>query len=146
MPSSQNVSFVGSSGILRPCDIWRWHTSGSKEDRSNYRMAKADNSTEVRNFLGLAGYYKRFVKDFSKIALPLTRLTQKNVKFVWADRCEEHFQLLKDLLTSAPVLTLPSGDKGFTVYYDASRVGLRCMLMQNKRVVAYASRQLKKHE
>ena len=75
---------------------------------------------KVRNFLGLAGYYKRFVKDFSKIAVPLTRLTQKNVKFVWTDRCEELFQLLKDLLTTAPVLTLPSGDEGFTVYCDAS--------------------------
>ena len=73
--------------------------------------------TEIRSFLGLAG--RRFVKDFSKIAAPLTRLTQKNIKFVWTDRCEEHFQLLKDLLTSAPILTLPSGDEGFTVYCDA---------------------------
>ena len=62
--------------------------------------------TKVRSFLGLAGYYRRFMKDFSKIVAPLTRLTQKNVKFIWTDRCEEHFQLLKDLLTSAPVLTL----------------------------------------
>ena len=71
--------------------------------------------------MGLAGYYKRFVKDFSKIAAPLTRLTQKNIKFNWTDRCEEHFfLLLKELLTSAPVLTLPSGDEGYTMYYDAS--------------------------
>ena len=102
--------------------------------------------TEVRSFMGLAGYYRRFVKDFSKIAAPLTRLTQKNVKFVWTDRCEEHFLLLKDLLTSAPILTLPSGDESYTVYCDASRVGLGCILMQNDRVVAYASRQLKKQE
>ena len=88
----------------------------------------------------------RFVKDFSKIAAPFTRLTQKNVKFVWNGKCEEHFQLLKDLLTIAPVLTLPSGDEGFTVYGDASRVGLGCVLMQNGRVIAYASWQLKKHE
>ena len=74
--------------------------------------------TKVRSFLGLAGYYRRFVKDFSKIAAPLTRLTQKNVRFNWTDRCEEHFRLLKDLLTSAPVLTLPSGDEGYTVYRD----------------------------
>ena len=80
------------------------------------------------------------MKDFSKIATPLTRLTQKNTKFVWTDKCEEHFQTLKDRLTSAPVLTLPSGDEGFTMYCDASRVGLWCMLMQNRRVVAYASR------
>ena len=55
------------------------------------------------------------MKDFSKIAAPLTKLTQKNVKFMWTDRCEEHFQLLKDLLTLAPILTLPSGDEGYTV-------------------------------
>ena len=96
--------------------------------------------------MSLANYYRRFVKDSSKIPAPLTRLTQKNVKFVWTDRCEEHFQLLKDLLTTAPVLTLPSGDEGFTVYCDASQVGLGCVLMQNRRVVAYASRQLKKNE
>ena len=79
--------------------------------------------TEVRSFLGLAGYYRRFVKDFSKITAPLIRLTQKNVKFIWTDRCEGHFQLLKDLLTSAPVLTLPSRDEG------SSQVGLGCVLM-----------------
>ena len=70
---------------------------------------------EIRNFLGLASYYKRFVKDFSKIAAPLTRLTHKNIKFNWTDKCEEHFLLLKDLLTSAPVLTLPTGDEGYAV-------------------------------
>ena len=96
--------------------------------------------TEVRSFLGLVGYYRRFVKDFSKIAAPLTRLTQKNVRFNWTDRCEEHFLLLKELLTSAPVLTLPSGDEGYTVYCDASRIGLGCVLMQNGKVIAYASR------
>ena len=70
---------------------------------------------EVRSFLGLASYYRRFVKDFSNIAEPLTRLTQKNLKFNWTDRWEEHFQLLKNLLTSAPVLILPSRDEGYTV-------------------------------
>ena len=101
--------------------------------------------TEVINFLGLTGYYKRFMKDFSKIAAPLTKLTQKNVKFGWTDRCEEHFQLLKNLLMSAPVLTLPLGDEGYTVYCDASRVGLGCVLVQHGKVIAYASRQLKNH-
>ena len=102
--------------------------------------------TEVRSFLGLAGYYTRFVKDFSKIAAPLTKLTQKNMKFGWTNRCEERFKLLKDLLTSAPVLTLPSGDEGYTEYSNASRVGLACVLMQHGKVIAYASRQLKKYE
>ena len=86
------------------------------------------------------------MEDFSKIVVPLTKLTQKNAKFVWTDRCEEHFQLLKDLWTSALVLTLPSGDEGYIVYCDASRVGLGCVLMQYGKVIAYASRQLKKHE
>ena len=86
------------------------------------------------------------MKDFSKIAAPLTRLTQKNVKFIWNVRCEKHFQLLKDLLTSAPMLTLPSRDEGYTMYREASRVGLKCVLMQNGKEIAYASRQLKKHE
>ena len=69
--------------------------------------------TEVRSFLGLVGYYRRFVKDFSRIVAPLTRLTQKNVEFNWINICEYHFQMHKDLLTSAPVLTLPSGDEGY---------------------------------
>ena len=73
---------------------------------------------EVRSFLGLADYYRRIVKNFSKIAAPLTRLTQKKkkrVRFNWTNRCEEHFQLLKNSLTSAPLLTLISGDEGYTV-------------------------------
>ena len=96
--------------------------------------------TKVRSFLGLAGYYKRFVKDFSKIAAPLTRLTRKNVKFNWTDRCEGYFQLLKKLSTPAPVLTLLLGDEGYTVYYDASRVGLECVLIRNGKVIVYDSR------
>ena len=102
--------------------------------------------TEIRSFLGLAGYYRRFVKDFSKVAMPMTRLTRKDVKFEWTDACEQSFQKLKDILTLAPVLTLPEGTGGFSVYCDASRVGLGCVLMQRGKVVAYASRQLKKHE
>ena len=102
--------------------------------------------TEVRSFLGLAGYYRRFVQDFSRIVAPLTRLTQKNVRFQWTEACEASFQKLKDCLTSAPVLALPSGSRGYTVYCDSSRVGLGCVLMQHGKVIAYASRQLKRHE
>ena len=102
--------------------------------------------TEVRSFLGLAGYYRRFVQDFSRIAAPLTRLTQKNVRFQWTEVCEAGFQKMKDCLTSAPVLALPSSTGGYTVYCDASRVGLGCVLMQHGKVIAYASRQLKRHE
>ena len=86
------------------------------------------------------------MQDFSRITAPMTRLTQKNTKFVWFDACENIFQLLKEKLTTAPVLTLPNGEDKFTVYCDASRVELDCVFMQNGRVVAYASRQLKKHE
>ena len=110
------------------------------------KWARPTTPTEIRSFLGLAGYYRRFVQDFSKIAAPLTRLTQKAVKFQWSEECERSFQKLKDCLTSAPVLVLPLGEGGFSVYCDASRIGLGCVLMQNGRVIAYASRQLKSHE
>ncbi|RVW57618.1 Transposon Tf2-11 polyprotein [Vitis vinifera] len=97
-------------------------------------------------FLGLAGYYRRFIEGFSKIALPLTKLTQKGVKFEWSDDCECSFRELKNRLVSAPILTIPSGSGGFVVYSDASHQGLGCVLMQHGRVVAYASRQLKPYE
>ena len=102
--------------------------------------------TEIRSFLGLAGYYRRFVKDFSRIAAPMTKLTRKQVKFQWNDQCEKSFQTLKTCLTTAPVLTLPTESGSFAIYCDASRVGLGCVLMQDRKVIAYASRQLKKHE
>ncbi|RVW59896.1 Transposon Ty3-G Gag-Pol polyprotein [Vitis vinifera] len=102
--------------------------------------------TEIRSFLGPAGYYRRFIEGFSKIALPLTKLTQKGVKFEWSDDCECSFQELKNRLVSAPILTIPSGSGGFVVYSDASYQGLGCVLMQHGRVVAYASRQLKPYE
>ncbi|XP_060172736.1 uncharacterized protein LOC132603619 [Lycium barbarum] len=102
--------------------------------------------TEVRSFLGLAGYYRRFVEKFASISAPLTRLTQKGAKFQWSDACECSFQLLKEKLTTAPVLTLPEGPDGYVIYCDASGIGLGCVLMQHDRVIAYASRQLRKHE
>ena len=80
------------------------------------------------------------------LTAPLTRLTQKNVNFQWSEACENSFLELKRHLTSAPVLALPSGSGGFVVYCDASRIGLGCVLMQHGRVIAYASRKLKKHE
>ena len=101
---------------------------------------------EVRSFLGLAGYYRRFVKDFSLIAKPMTMLTHKGVKYEWTDECEQSFQTLKNKLVSAPILTLPEPGKPFTIYSDASRIGLGCVLMQDGKVIAYASRQLRTHE
>lgn len=102
--------------------------------------------TEVRSFLGLAGYYCYVIEGFSKIAIPLIRLTQKSVKFVWTDECEASFQELKKRLVSAPILTLPSRTGGFVIYSDASMKGLGCVLMQNRKVIAYASRQPKNFE
>ena len=104
------------------------------------------NVTEVRSFLGLAGYYRRFIEDFSRIARPMTQLIKKDKKFVWSETCEESFRELKRRLTSAPVLILPDVRKDFEVYCDASKQGLGCVLMQEGKVVAYASRQLKTHE
>ncbi|XP_073033798.1 uncharacterized mitochondrial protein AtMg00860-like [Primulina eburnea] len=86
--------------------------------------------TEVRSFLGLAGYYRKFVKGFSSIAIPLTKLTQKNSKFIWNEACEKSFETLKSKLASTPVLVLPEDGKNFIVYSDASKGGLGCVLMQ----------------
>ena len=94
----------------------------------------------------MAGYYRKFVEGFSKIAAPLTRLTRKEEPFLWSEARQKSFDELKRRLTSAPVLTLPSGQDGFVVYCDAPRQGLGYVLMQNDKVIAYASRQLKKHE
>ncbi|XP_016173185.1 uncharacterized protein LOC107615654 [Arachis ipaensis] len=102
--------------------------------------------TEIRSFLGLAGYYRRFIKGFSQIALPLTRLTPKDASFVWTSECEEIFQALKQNLTTTPVLVLPEPNEPFEVYCDASLKGMGCVLMQHRNVVAYASRQLRPHE
>jgi len=101
---------------------------------------------EVRSFLGLAGYYKRFVEGFSKKVNPLTQLTMKDQPFSWIEKCEECFEEMKRCLTTASVLVIPNTGKKFEVYCDASDLGLGCVLMQEGRPVAYASRQLKVHE
>ncbi|KAG8472681.1 hypothetical protein CXB51_034615 [Gossypium anomalum] len=104
------------------------------------------NVSEVRSFLGLAGYYRRFVKGFSMIVTPLTKLLQKDVKFEWSEKGQSSFDQLKTLLTEALVLVKPESGKEFVVYSDASLIGLGCVLMQEGKVIAYASRQLKPHE
>jgi len=121
------------------------HVDPSKIDSvRNWRTPETP--TEVRQFLGLAGYYRRFIEGFSKIALPLTQLTQKDRPYVWGEKQEEAFQILKDRLCNAPILSLPEGSDDFVVYCDASGQGLGCVLMQRGKVIAYASRQLKVHE
>ncbi|GJT86634.1 putative reverse transcriptase domain-containing protein [Tanacetum coccineum] len=102
--------------------------------------------SEVHLFLGLAGYYCRFIENFSKIAKSLTLLNQKSKTFDWGEEQERAFQTLKDKLCNVPVLALPDGSEDFVVYCDASDLGLGCVLMQRGKVIAYASRQLKIHE
>ncbi|GKF61861.1 putative reverse transcriptase domain-containing protein, partial [Tanacetum coccineum] len=97
-------------------------------------------------FLGLVGYYRRFIKDFSKIAKSLTELTQKNKKYIWGENQESAFQLLKPKLYETPILALPEGNNDFVIYYDASHQGVGAVLMQREKVIAYASQQLKPHE
>ena len=101
---------------------------------------------EIRSFLGLAGYYRRFIEEFSKIAKPLMSLLEKDREFKWTDACQASFEELKKRLTTALVLVMPDLQKSFDIYCDASRQGLGCVLMQEGHVIAYASRQLRKHE
>ena len=101
---------------------------------------------EIRSFLGLAGYYRRFIENFSRLAAPMTRLTWNGVKFELDDLCEKTFQELKRRITSTPILIVLEQGQRYTVYYDASRDELECVLMQFERVIAYGSKQLKNHE
>ncbi|GJT91625.1 putative reverse transcriptase domain-containing protein [Tanacetum coccineum] len=127
---------IGSQGIhVDPAKI--------KEVKN---WASPTTPTEVRQFLGLAGYYCRFIEGFLKIAKSLTELTQKNKKHIWGEDQESAFQLLKQKLYEAPILALPEGNDNFVVYCDASHQGLGAVLMQREKVIAYASRQLKPHK
>jgi hypothetical protein len=94
----------------------------------------------------MAGYYRCFIEGFSKIARPMIALLAKKVEFKWIPACQESFEMLKQKLTTAPVLVLPNVHKPFSVYCDALYIGLRCVLMQEGKVVAYSSQQLKVHE
>jgi hypothetical protein len=100
----------------------------------------------IKSFIGMASYYRRFIEGFSKIARPMTALLAKKVEFKWTPACQESFEMLKQKLTTIPVLVLPDVHKPFSVYCDASYTGLGCVLMQEGKVVAYSSRQLKVHE
>jgi hypothetical protein len=101
---------------------------------------------QIHSFLGLAGYYCRFIPDFLRIAKPMTKLLKKGVKFVWSEECDQAFYTLRKHLTSAPVLTQPDMSKPFEVFCDASGTGLGCVLMQGNRDIACASRALRPHE
>ena len=86
--------------------------------------------SEVWSFLRMVGYYRRFIEGFSKIAKPMTSLLEKNAKFIWTEQCQASFEELKKRLTTAPMLVLPDLNKSFSIYCDASRLGLGCVLMQ----------------
>ncbi|GJT17891.1 putative reverse transcriptase domain-containing protein [Tanacetum coccineum] len=118
----------------------------AKFSKCEFWIPKVQFLGHVIDSQGLAGYYRRFIEGFSKIAKPMTKLTQKKVKFEWGDKQETAFQLLKQKLCSAPILALPEGSKDFIIYCDASIKGLGVVLMQREKVIAYASRQLKIHE
>jgi hypothetical protein len=102
--------------------------------------------SDIRSFLGLAGHCRRFIKGFLKIGKPMTELLEKGKQFEWMPACEARFQELKERLTTTPVLVMPNMEKPFSIYCDASGQALGCVLIQDGCVVAYASRQLKKHE
>jgi hypothetical protein len=95
--------------------------------------------SKVRSFLGLAGYYWRFIRNFSKIAKPITKLLKKGTKYVWSDACDEALKNQKKLLTTSPVLAQPDTDKPFDVYCNAFVTGLGGVLMQEGRVISYSS-------
>ncbi|WVZ52002.1 LOW QUALITY PROTEIN: hypothetical protein U9M48_003098 [Paspalum notatum var. saurae] len=137
MPSSAKVSFLGHILYEKGVAV----DPGKVESVLNWKQPES--VSEIRSFLGLVGYYRRFIKDFSKTAKPMTSLTKKNAKYTWSPNREEAF---RRSLTTAPVLAQPDVAKPFDVYCDASGNGLGCVLMQEGRVVAYASRQLRKHE
>jgi hypothetical protein len=144
---------------LNKCDFWLKEVSffghiiskgGISVDPSKVKDVLSwntlQNVSDIRSFLGLAGYYRRFINGFSKISKPMTELLVKGNTFEWTPRQETSFQELKKRLTMAPVLTMPHMEKPFSIYCDASSQGLGCVLMQDGHVVAYASRQLRKHE
>jgi hypothetical protein len=101
---------------------------------------------DIRSFLGLVGYYRRFIEGFSKIRKPMIELLEKDKKFMWTPAYEACFQELKKRLTTAPILVMPDMERSFSIYCDALGEGLGCVLMEDGHVVAYASRQLRKHE
>jgi hypothetical protein len=101
---------------------------------------------QIRSFLGLAGYYRRFIPDFSRIAKLMTKLLKNGVKFMWSEACKKAFHTLRQHLTSALLLVQLDNSKPFEVFYDASGTRLGCVLMQEGRVIAYASRALRPHE
>nr|GFA82265.1 putative reverse transcriptase domain-containing protein [Tanacetum cinerariifolium] len=146
-PSADGTLCLNSRSWL-PCygDLRTVIMHESHKSKINQGLACPKTPTEIRQFLGLAGYYRRFIEGFSKIAKSMTKLTQKAIKFDWGEKEENAFQLIKQKLCSAPILALPEGSEDFVVHCDASHKGLGAVLMQREKVIAYAIQQLKVHE
>lgn len=102
--------------------------------------------SQVTSFLGLMGYYKRFIQNLSTIATQLTSLTKKEKKFLWNAKCEDSFQTLTNCMTTIPILTLPQRVEGFVIYTNASNQDYGALLMEQRKVIAYTSKQLIVHE
>jgi hypothetical protein len=130
---------------LSKCDFWLreikfpGHTISQDGVQEVMNWKPPTTVRQIRSFLGLAGYYRRFILDFSRVAKPMTELLKKGVKYEWSQNCEDAFHTLRQHLTTAPVLAQPNNTKPFEVYCDASSTGLGCVLMQDNRVIAYAS-------
>jgi hypothetical protein len=144
---------------LSKCEFWMKQVAflghiiskgGISVDPSKIQVVLSWNApmsvSDIQSFLGLVGYYRRFIEGFLKISKPMTELLEKDKKFEWTPTCEASFQELKKRLTIAPILVMPNMEKSFSIYCDASSQGLGCVLMQDGHVVASASRQLRKHE
>nr|GFB91731.1 putative reverse transcriptase domain-containing protein [Tanacetum cinerariifolium] len=133
---SEQLKELSDKGVIRPSSS-PWGAPGIHVDPAKIESIKDWESpkspTEIRKFLGLAGYYRRFIGGFSKVAKPMTKLTQRQVDFEWGDKQEAAFQLLKQKLCSAPILALPEGSEDFIVYCDASNKGLGAVLMQREK-------------
>jgi len=106
--------------------------------KATTKWPRPKNKTEVKSFLGLVDNFGRLVQNFSKITTSPTNLTWKVTKYKWTDWCEEAFQELKNRITSAPILSLPTNNKNFMLYSDASKNGSGCALRQHDRVIAHA--------
>jgi hypothetical protein len=133
--------------IFGTCIICQGDCCGSQQSQGYFGVETLNHCTSSNHcFIGLAGYYRRFIPDFSKLVKPITSLLKNDTKFIWSSKCNEAFEQLKVLLTTALILAQPDIEKPFDVYCDASGSGLGCVLMQEGRVIAYASRQLRRHE
>nr|GFA95156.1 reverse transcriptase domain-containing protein [Tanacetum cinerariifolium] len=141
------MEFQVGDKVMLKVSPWKGVVRFGKQGKLNPRyVGPFKTPTEIRQFLGLAGYYRRFIEGFSKIAKSMTKLTQKAIKFDWGEKEENAFQLIKQKLCSAPILALPEGSEDFVVHCDASHKGLGAVLMQREKVIAYAIQQLKVHE